>query len=449
MNKNKKNFLILIYKSIISIILYVVFILIFSLRNVGYHNLSRTFVITTSTFTLVGLLMLKVYGNFEIGKRKSKPIIYSTFLAFFWTDLATYIQLMVMNTNPANNNQFQLVDIDLLFYVLIVQLIIIYLSAYFGNWIYFKLFKPLQTIIIYNEDQFACNKIEAHIRRHKLQYNLVGVYKDDNMEWKEQISKANYVVLLDASSGVKDEAIEICFIHRIEFSYYPTIMDVILLSGENTSMDDVPIVTVNLDGLTAGQKLTKRILDLIVSSVGFIISLPLWIVFASAIKLEDGGSIFFKQKRATINGKVFEVYKFRTMKENSDNYSATENDDRITKVGKILRKIRMDELPQIINILNGEMSVVGPRPEMLENVEKYEKEFPEFRYRLKVKAGLTGIAQIDGKYNTTPQDKLIMDLSYIENYSIFLDFKLILRTLVVLFKQDSTEGFDTSDKEKE
>lgn len=161
-----------------------------------------------------------------------------------------------------------------------------------------------------------------------------------------------------------------------------------------------------------------------------ILTSPIWIVSAIAIKAYDGGSIFFKQKRATLNGRVFEVYKFRTMKENVENRSVTDDDDRITKPGKILRKIRMDELPQLLNILKGDMSFVGPRPEMLENVNEYEKQLPEFRYRLRVKAGLTGYAQIAGKYNTTPKDKLIMDMMYIEQFNIWKDIQLISRHLL-------------------
>ena len=172
-----------------------------------------------------------------------------------------------------------------------------------------------------------------------------------------------------------------------------------------------------------------------------IVSSPIWIVSAIAIKVYDGGSILFKQKRATINGNVFEVYKFRTMKEHVENRSVTEDDDRITPPGRILRKIRMDELPHLLKILKGDMSFVGPRPELLENVEAYTEALPEFRYRLRVKAGLTGYAQIAGKYNTTPNHKLMMDMMYIENYSVFKDIQLLFQTAIVLLKSDSTEAF--------
>ena len=183
--------------------------------------------------------------------------------------------------------------------------------------------------------------------------------------------------------------------------------------------------------------------DLAVAVVGLVVASPIMLACAVAIKLDDHGKVFYKQKRLTKYGRVFEVYKFRTMKEeNSIHKSVTANDDRITRVGKVLRKFRLDELPQLLNILNGDMTVVGPRPEMLENVEKYTSELPEFSYRLRMKAGLTGLAQISGKYNTSPKDKLVMDLMYIENYSIWQDFKLIFQTITVFLKaSESTEAF--------
>ena len=202
-------------------------------------------------------------------------------------------------------------------------------------------------------------------------------------------------------------------------------------------------------GLTIGQRFAKRLLDILLSFVMLIIASPFMLVCALLIKLDDGGSVFFRQKRATRDGRVFSVLKFRTMKEdNSVNRSVTTDDDRITRVGAKLRKFRLDELPQIINIFLGDMSIVGPRPEMLENVEKYTEQLPEFSYRLRVKAGLTGYAQIAGKYNTSPKDKLMMDLMYIERYSIWQDLKLIIQTITVFFKSEkSTEAFEVKKDE--
>ena len=224
--------------------------------------------------------------------------------------------------------------------------------------------------------------------------------------------------------------------------------DVVSLRSRTSILDDKPLVASQIKGLTVEQTIIKRAMDLLISVVGLIVSSPIMLICAIAIKAEDGGKVFFKQKRATKDGKIFEVYKFRTMKEaGAVNRSVTSDDDRITKVGKYLRKFRIDELPQIINIFKGEMSVVGPRPEMIENVDAYTQALPEFSYRLRVKAGLTGFAQIAGKYNTSPKDKLVMDLMYIEQYSIWLDIKLIFQTLTVFLKaSDSTEAFKTGDE---
>ena len=171
---------------------------------------------------------------------------------------------------------------------------------------------------------------------------------------------------------------------------------------------------------------------------------PLMAIIALLIHYEDGGKVIFRQSRMTIGGRNFTIYKFRTMKEHFEGLpqsSATEDDPRITRVGRVLRRTRLDELPQFWNILRGDMTLVGPRPEMLDNVEKYKSQMPTFVYREKVKAGLTGYAQIEGKYNTVPEDKLMLDLMYIEHFSLFNDMRLLFRTLTVLFRKDSTEGF--------
>jgi lipopolysaccharide/colanic/teichoic acid biosynthesis glycosyltransferase len=214
-------------------------------------------------------------------------------------------------------------------------------------------------------------------------------------------------------------------------------------------LDDVSMLNARVKGLTMEQRIVKRLVDLVIALTAGIICLPFCLIAALAIKLDDGGPVFFKQKRATINGKVFDVIKFRTMKQNVDNHSVRKGDDRITKIGHLLRKTRVDEIPQLLNIIKGDMSFVGPRPEMLKNVVEYTQKLPEFNYRLRVKAGLTGYAQVAGKYNTTPKDKLVMDIMYIENYSILKDFQLIFQTFGVILKPDSTEAFDDKQSEEQ
>lgn len=187
-------------------------------------------------------------------------------------------------------------------------------------------------------------------------------------------------------------------------------------------------------------------MDVVICLVAMVVAAPIMLVVAIAIKLEDGGPVFYKQGRVTRDNKVFDILKFRSMIVDAEkggiSIPATDHDPRITKVGRVIRATRIDELPQIINILKGDMSIVGPRPERVEHVEKYTQEIPEFGYRLKVKGGLTGYAQIYGKYNTSAYDKLRLDLMYIENYSLALDIKLILMTLQIMLKKESTEGFD-------
>jgi len=189
-----------------------------------------------------------------------------------------------------------------------------------------------------------------------------------------------------------------------------------------------------------------RAMDILLCLIAMIPALPIMLIVAIAIKLEDGGPVFYKQKRVTLGGKEFDILKFRSMIVDAEkaglSIPATGKDPRITKVGNIIRACRVDELPQILNILKGDMSIVGPRPERIEHMEKYSVDIPEFAYRLKVKGGLTGYAQIYGKYNTSAYDKVRLDLMYIENYSLVLDIKLILLTIRIMLKKESTEGFE-------
>ena len=210
------------------------------------------------------------------------------------------------------------------------------------------------------------------------------------------------------------------------------------------SFGDTPVIFSPVKNNDLVFRFLKKIADLVMSSVGLVVLIPLFIVVSAAIKIEDGGKIFYKQQRITIGGKTFRLVKFRSMREEVGDIhrSVTENDNRITKVGSFIRKFRIDEFPQLFNVLAGDMSIVGPRPEMVENVKAYSKELPEFLYRQRMKAGITGLAQIYGRYNTSPKDKLMFDLMYIEQANIWLDIKLILRTVLVLFTpEESTQAF--------
>ena len=226
----------------------------------------------------------------------------------------------------------------------------------------------------------------------------------------------------------------------------PRIEDIIIQGFDNKTLIDTPLLKYEYSYIQPKTYHWKRVLDLVISLVCLVVfAIPMLIVII-AIKLEDGGPVFFKQQRCTKGEKVFEILKFRSMIVDAERDEAVipcvDGDSRITKVGKIIRRFRIDEVPQFINVLKGEMSVVGPRPERIEPVSEYTKELPQFSYRHRVKGGITGYAQIYGKYNTSAYDKLKLDLMYIENQSLLMDLKLIMLTLKIMFLAESTEGFE-------
>ena len=279
--------------------------------------------------------------------------------------------------------------------------------------------------------------------RFEKQYKISSVldYRSIDSEIESQIEHSDTVFMYDVPAERRILIMRLCYKHKVNVYFNPYLEDIMEVNATHYVLDDVYLFNKNIKTLTMEQRIMKRLLDIVLSLILGILSSPFWILGALAVKLYDGGPVLFKQERATIHGRRFYVYKLRTMKENVENYSAKKDDDRITKPGEFLRRTRIDELPQLLNVLKGDMTFVGPRPEMIKNVKSYTKELPEFRYRLRVKAGLTGYAQIAGKYNTTPRDKLIMDMMYIEQFSILRDIQLILQTAVVLLRSDSTEAF--------
>jgi len=251
-------------------------------------------------------------------------------------------------------------------------------------------------------------------------------------------------VLADLEETLRTRLLKYCYGKGIRVYVVPEVTDLMLRFGKTVTAFDTPMVLIRGSGLTLRQRLSKRALDLVLVLTALIPAAPVMALVALAIRLEDGGPVFYRQKRMTQNGREFAILKFRSMIPNAEKVSgavlASQNDPRITRVGRFIRATRLDELPQLLNILKGDMSIVGPRPERREIADRYRQELPEFDYRLKVPGGLTGYAQIYGKYNTTPADKLRLDLIYIENYSLMLDIRLMLLTLRILFTKESTQG---------
>ncbi len=420
---------------------YVVFFALLGLKNKQLLNLSRTSVVITFSWIIVTCLLTSIYGSYDVGIRKSRPIITSVTLTTLINDVSSYLLLNIMNRNDDNNKTFKIEFIGIFMCIVIIHIIWITLLTRAGNGFYFLVNEPEDTLVVLNDmsqEEFMRRIVGVFHKRYK----ITQVIEDTSPLVEEEISKSKTVFLYNLPMVRRMELIDLCFRKKKNVYFNPQIYDILIQTSMQSLFDDVTFLASRQNTMTFEQRIIKRLMDIGVSLFALIITSPIFVIAGIMIKANDGGPVFFRQKRATINGNTFTIYKFRTMKTDSGNRSVTQDDDRITSVGKVLRKYRLDELPQFINILKGEMSLVGPRPEMLENVEKYTSQMPEFRYRLRMKAGLTGYAQIVGKYNTTPADKLVLDLYYIETFSILRDISLLFQTVLVLLKaDDSTEGF--------
>ncbi|MGD9568071.1 MAG: sugar transferase [Sedimentibacter sp.] len=390
----------------------------------------------TVVYIIIYSLFSQIYGGHKIGYLKVTDIIYSQSLSILFANIITFMQISLIAK--------KLVNPLYLGTMTIVEVAIVVFWSLICNKIYYSIYKPLNMLLVY------CNKnsitLLSKLNKHKEKYHIsCSINIAEGIEkTKSEIVKYDAVILCDLDSSVRNEIVKYCYKRSIRIYMTPKISDIIIQSADKLHIFDTPLLLCKNQGLTFEQKILKRTMDIAVSLIGILISLPFMALVALAIKLYDRGSIIYKQKRLTINNRIFYIYKFRSMKVDAEKDGearlARQNDDRITPVGKFIRKVRLDELPQLFNILNGDMSIVGPRPERPEIAEQYITLMPEFEFRTKVKAGLTGFAQVMGKYNTTPYDKLKLDMMYIGNYSIFLDIKMILMTFKILFMPESTEG---------
>ena len=393
---------------------------------------------------ICGLFMLNTDG-FQFGNQRRFDLAMAQWISLLMTNVITYFQLCLVVSHMINPlPMLLLTGVQVIAVVLLVYLF----SASF-QWLY----RPYNMILVFGSESAVTMKLKMDTRRDKYQINkLISVDKGFDAICRE-IVNYDAVIINDVPANIRNDILKFCYRNAIRTYVVPKVTDIIIRGGESITSFDTPLMLMKGFGLTITQRFLKRTMDIVLSVIATVIAAPFMVIIALAIKLEDKGPVFYKQKRATIGGREFDILKFRSMivdaEKEGHSIPATGRDPRITKVGRIIRACRVDELPQLLNILKGDMSIVGPRPERLEHVEKYGQEVPEFDYRLKVKGGLTGYAQIYGKYNTTAYDKLRLDLMYIENYSLMLDIKLILMTIRVMFSKDSTEGFEKNKENEE
>lgn len=421
------------------------FFLILSFTNKPILHLSRTSGITLLSFVLYEYLFTRIYGGYRPGIIRARSNFSSMVLIALFSDLAAYIELQIMNVNDGHNDFLILFDIDalLLLAAFAVQVVVIALFCAIGDRVYFSLHPPLSACVITGSEEdreIIFSKLSSHAKHFRVDDSIL--YTDEDV--RGHVKRAEAVVLYHLPPAAHQELIAYAYKHKKVLYFDLNIGNIVSTHSQPYMLDDVLMHSHHQHGLTGTQRFIKRTMDICLSSLALVLLSPVMLGCAVAVKACDGGSVFFKQKRITRDATVFYMLKFRTMKEHDGTqrqYSAEVDDERVTKAGRVLRRWRLDELPQLINILAGDMSLVGPRPEMLENIEMYTYDLPEFAYRDRVKAGLTGYAQIEGKYNTSPRDKLMMDITYIENYSVWLDIKLLAKTLLVFFTPESTEGF--------
>ena len=401
--------------------------------------------ILVGVYAVLSYLFIQNSDGFQFGQLRKADLWTAQWLAMFIVNIITYFQLSLIA-----NEMVSVVPILLL---TLADVVISAVAVAGYKFIYYHIYAPYNMIMIYGSKTAVGMKLKMDHRRDKYRVDsLISVDRGLD-EICRQIVKYDAVVLNDVPAQIRNDIVKFCYKNRLRLYMVPKIADIIVKNAEDISTFDTPMLLVHGQGLTAGQRFAKRTMDIVLCLLALIPAAPIMAIVALAIKIEDRGPVFYKQRRATINGREFDILKFRSMivdaEKNGQSIPATGKDPRITKVGRVIRACRVDELPQILNILKGDMSIVGPRPERLEHMEKYGANIPEFYYRLKVKGGLTGYAQIYGKYNTSAYDKLRLDLMYIEHYSILLDIKLILLTVRILFSKDSTEGFDAAEAEEE
>ena len=325
------------------------------------------------------------------------------------------------------------------------QMLFANIWVYLTRHVYLHFYPPRKIIVIYGNYPLADFLRKLNTRNDKYEICEILNYQRGYEKICNDVLDFEGVILYDLPAEERNIIIKYCYQHSIRTYVVPKITDIIMKGSDDLYLVDTPLLLSRNQGLHVDQRFIKRFMDIVISSVGIVVLSPVMLIIALIIKLNDKGPVFYRQVRLTRGGKEFKIFKFRSMRVNAEDDGAQlakKDDMRVTKVGKVLRNLHLDELPQLFNVFVGDMSIVGPRPERPEIFEKYEESIPEFDFRLKVKAGITGYAQVYGKYNTTPIDKLKLDLMYIQQYSFWMDIKLMFMTFRIMFRKESSEGVD-------
>lgn len=392
--------------------------------------------LVVALFFVLFVIFGRVYDAFLMSMQRISEIVYAQFLAAAVSDFIMYIVIWLLSKHLPNI----LPGVA----ALIGQVILAAVWAYNAHHAYFKIFPPQATAVIYDTRQGMEKLIGKYGLDTKYKVVLTAT-ADECIANLAMLDGVSTVFMSGIHSHDRNVILKYCVENNIGIFVIPRIGDTIMSGAYPMHMFHLPMLKVGRYHPQPEYLFIKRLLDIVISAVALVVLSPIFLVTAIAIKATDHGPVFYKQIRLTKDGKEFGILKFRSMRVDAEKdgvarLSSGDHDDRITPVGRVIRACRMDELPQLLNILRGELSIVGPRPERPEIAAQYCEEMPEFSLRLQAKAGLTGYAQIYGKYNTTPYDKLVMDLMYIAHPSIVEDLKIMFATVKILFMPESTEG---------
>ncbi len=423
------------YKRMVSFLSGILLMVFLTLQfaNIWYQCYADTLVlpfyrrgnwVVIGIYAVVLFLFFRIYGSFKVGYLRRTDVLFSQILSILCSNFITYLQISLIARDFAAISPMLLLTG--------IEFVILLCWTFLSGKIYFLLYPPRKLVIVYGSPSAAAlvMKMSYRVDKYMICESISAEKGFDAIS--EKILQYDGAIICDIPAQLRNDLVKFCFERQLRAYIAPKISDIILRGAEDIRLFDTPLLLCRNYGLSLEQRITKRIFDIVFCILVMIPAAPIMLCCAIAVKLCDGGPIIYKQKRLTQGGREFDVYKFRSMIINAEPNGAqvsNDHDERVTPVGRFMRKCRIDELPQIWNILKGDMSVVGPRPERPELCEEYEQQFPEFRFRLQVKAGLTGYAQVTGVYDTTPYDKLKMDLMYIESYSLFKDIQIVLMTL--------------------
>lgn len=388
-------------------------------------------------FLIIYTIYVQVYDALLLQLSRISAMVYSQALSAMISDVILYIVCWLLTKHlPA---------VWPLLFAFFTQLLLSVLWSYGANRWYFHTFPPKRTAVIYDMREGLGSLLEEYGLDRRFDVEITMNVQECLERHMDALHGMEAVFLCGIHSRERNVILKYCVTNEITVYVIPRVGDVLMSSARQMHMLHLPILRVRKYSPGVEYVITKRLLDIVLSGMLLLLLSPVFLITVIAIKAVDGGPVFYKQCRLTKDRKKFMMLKFRSMRVDAERdgvarLSTGENDDRITPVGRIIRKTRIDEIPQLLNIIAGDMSVVGPRPERPEIAEQYEKELPEFSLRLQAKAGLTGYAQVYGKYNTTPYDKLQMDLLYIAKPGILEDLRIIFATVKILFLPESTEG---------